>query len=58
MALQYLDALQKTGASPSTKYILPLELTDLAKHVSGFLDRGLEAGGDVRRREDQESPRA
>jgi regulator of protease activity HflC (stomatin/prohibitin superfamily) len=49
MALQYLDALQKIGASPSTKYILPLELTDLAKHVSGFLDRGLEAGEDVRR---------
>jgi regulator of protease activity HflC (stomatin/prohibitin superfamily) len=58
MALQYLDALQKIGASPSTKYILPLELTDLAKHVSGFLDRGLEAGEVVRRREDAESPPA
>ena len=55
MALQYLDALSKIGASPSTKYILPLELTDLAKHVGGFLDRGLEAGEDVRRGEAGES---
>jgi regulator of protease activity HflC (stomatin/prohibitin superfamily) len=58
MALQYLDALQKIGASPSTKYILPLELTDLARHVSGFLDRGLEAGEDVRRGGAGEPPAA
>jgi regulator of protease activity HflC (stomatin/prohibitin superfamily) len=58
MALQYLDALQKIGQSPSTKYILPLELTDLARHVSGFLDRGLEAGEDVRRRDDAGTPPA
>jgi regulator of protease activity HflC (stomatin/prohibitin superfamily) len=56
MALQYLDALQKIGQSPSTKYILPLELTDLARHVSGFLDRGLEAGETVRRGEDAGAP--
>jgi regulator of protease activity HflC (stomatin/prohibitin superfamily) len=56
MALQYLDALQKIGQSPSTKYILPLELTDLARHVSGFLDRGLEAGEGVRRGEDAGAP--
>ena len=56
MALQYLDTLTKIGASPSTKYILPLELTDLAKHVGGFLDRGLEAGEVVRHREDQSPP--
>jgi regulator of protease activity HflC (stomatin/prohibitin superfamily) len=56
MALQYLDALQKIGASPSTKYILPLELTDLARHVSGFLDRGLEAGEVVRRGTAEEPP--
>ena len=49
MALQYLDALQKIGQSPSTKYILPLELTDLARHVSGFLDRGFGASDEVRR---------
>jgi regulator of protease activity HflC (stomatin/prohibitin superfamily) len=58
MALQYLDALTKIGASPSTKYILPLELTDLAKHVGGFLDRGLAAGEGVRHHEDQEAPPA
>ena len=58
MALQYLDALTKIGASPSTKFILPLELTDLARHVSGFLDRGLEAGEDVRRSGAGEPPAA
>jgi regulator of protease activity HflC (stomatin/prohibitin superfamily) len=48
MALQYMDMLKDIGASPSTKYVLPLELTDLAKHMGGFLDRGLEAGREVR----------
>lgn len=48
MALQYMEALKDIGASPSTKYILPLELTDLAKQLGGFLDRGLEAGEAVR----------
>ncbi|CAN5836218.1 SPFH domain-containing protein [soil metagenome] len=49
MTLQYLEALKDLGASPSTKYILPLELTDLAKRVGGFLDRGMDAGEAVRR---------
>ena len=48
MALQYMETLKDIGASPSTKYILPLELTDLAKQLGGFLDRGLEAGEAVR----------
>src|SRR3954471_10576804 len=40
MTLQYLDALTKLGASPSTKYILPLELTDLARKVGQYVERG------------------
>jgi regulator of protease activity HflC (stomatin/prohibitin superfamily) len=58
MALQYLDALQKIGQSPSTKYILPLELTDLARHVSGFLDRGFGPSDEVRRDVTGEPPAA
>ena len=48
MALQYMEALKDIGASPSTKYILPLELTDIAKHLGNFLDRGMDAGMTVR----------
>ena len=48
MALKYMDALRDIGASPSTKYILPLEMTELAKQLGGFLDRGMDAGTAVR----------
>jgi regulator of protease activity HflC (stomatin/prohibitin superfamily) len=34
MQLQYLEALKSIGASPSTKYIFPMEFTSL---VSGFI---------------------
>src|SRR6187399_3624177 len=37
MALQYLEAFKALGASPSTKYILPLEVTQLAESFRGFL---------------------
>ncbi len=43
MTLQYLEALKALGASPSTKYILPLELTDLARRVGDYVDRGFSA---------------
>ncbi len=43
MTLQYFDALKALGASPSTKYILPLELTELAQRVGRFVDRGFDA---------------
>jgi regulator of protease activity HflC (stomatin/prohibitin superfamily) len=38
MALQYLEAFKALGASPSTKYILPLEITQLADSFRGFLE--------------------
>jgi regulator of protease activity HflC (stomatin/prohibitin superfamily) len=44
MALQYMEALKEIGNSPSTKYVLPLELTDLAKKLGSFLDDGMIAG--------------
>ena len=48
VTLQYFDALKEMGASPSTKYVLPLELTDIAKHLGDFLDRGFDAGEGMR----------
>lgn len=47
MVLQYLDALKQLGASPSTKYVLPLELTELAQKVGKFVDRGFTDLGDA-----------
>ena len=41
MTLQYLEALKALGASPSTKFILPLELTELAQKVGKFVDVGM-----------------
>src|SRR5689334_18318902 len=37
MALQYLEAFKALGASPSTKYVLPLEITSLSETFRGFL---------------------
>jgi regulator of protease activity HflC (stomatin/prohibitin superfamily) len=37
MALQYLDMLKSLGASPSTKYILPMEFTTMISQLRGFL---------------------
>lgn len=48
MALQYLEALKELGNTAATKYVIPLELTDLAKKLGGFLDSGLETGEQVR----------
>lgn len=37
MALQYLDMLKSLGASPSTKYILPMEFTSIISQLRGFV---------------------
>ena len=44
MALQYLEAFKALGASPSTKFILPLEVTQLADSFRGFLEGSNEPG--------------
>lgn len=44
MALQYLEALKELGGTDATKYVIPLELTDLAKKLGSFLDDGLDIG--------------
>jgi regulator of protease activity HflC (stomatin/prohibitin superfamily) len=45
MAIQYLEALKALGASPSTKFILPLELSRLVESVSGMVDEGMQGRG-------------
>ena len=53
MSLQYLDALAKLGASPSTKYVIPLEFTRLIEPFVGYLAQstgGEGPGGPVRPR--------
>jgi regulator of protease activity HflC (stomatin/prohibitin superfamily) len=39
MSLQYLDALKQIGASPSTKFVVPMELSGLLASVSGLTGR-------------------
>ena len=45
MSLQYLEALKQIGASPSTKYVIPMEFTDLLSGISGLARRSF-GGGD------------
>jgi regulator of protease activity HflC (stomatin/prohibitin superfamily) len=35
MSLQYLDALKQIGSSPSTKFVVPMELANLLSSVTG-----------------------
>lgn len=37
MALQYLDALREMGSSPSTKFVLPMELTGIMQQIVSTL---------------------
>ncbi len=37
MALQYMEMLEKVGSSPSTKFVLPMELTSIAKNVASSM---------------------
>ena len=42
MSLQYLDALKAIGASPATKFVLPMELTTLMHTFSDFAARATD----------------
>jgi regulator of protease activity HflC (stomatin/prohibitin superfamily) len=46
MALQYMETLKALGASASTKYILPLELSRLVESFAGLVDEGMRARSD------------
>ncbi len=45
MALQYLETLEKVGSSPSTKFVLPMELTGLVQNLTGAM--GMAAGASL-----------
>jgi regulator of protease activity HflC (stomatin/prohibitin superfamily) len=45
MSLQYLDALKQIGSSPSTKFVVPLELANLLSGVMGLTGKSF-GGGD------------
>jgi regulator of protease activity HflC (stomatin/prohibitin superfamily) len=47
MALQYLDALKVLGAGPSTKWVIPMELSELTRPITSAMRaaRGPEGGG-------------
>jgi hypothetical protein len=42
MSLQYLEALKAIGASPATKFVVPLELTQMLAPFAGLLQRGMD----------------
>ncbi|MEA2621874.1 MAG: hypothetical protein QOH61_784 [Chloroflexota bacterium] len=44
MTLQYMEALKALGASPATKFVIPLEFTQLAQQIGHFVDNGLTIG--------------
>jgi hypothetical protein len=44
MTLQYLDALKKLGASPATKFVVPMELTGLLSGLVGPVQQSLGPG--------------
>jgi regulator of protease activity HflC (stomatin/prohibitin superfamily) len=46
MSLQYLETLKQIGSSPSTKFVVPMELANLLSGVSGLTGRSFRSGGD------------
>ena len=49
MSLQYLEALKQIGASPSTKFVVPMEMSSLMAGVTGQAGRSFAARGDGER---------
>ena len=41
MALQYLEALESLGNSPSTKFVIPTEFTQLVGPITGYISKGM-----------------
>jgi regulator of protease activity HflC (stomatin/prohibitin superfamily) len=44
MSLQYLEALKQIGASPSTKFIIPMEFATMLQNVTGLAERAFGNG--------------
>jgi regulator of protease activity HflC (stomatin/prohibitin superfamily) len=50
MALQYMDALKALGSGPATKFVIPLEFTQLLGPIGGMVGAGMKAEGGPRSR--------
>jgi len=48
MSLQYLDALKQIGASPSTKFIIPMEFSNMLSGIVGLTGQVFQDGGEGR----------
>lgn len=46
MSLQYLEALKQLGASPSTKFVIPMEFASLLSGVTGLTSKSFGNGAD------------
>jgi regulator of protease activity HflC (stomatin/prohibitin superfamily) len=46
MTLQYLDALKALGSGPATKFVIPIEFTQLAGPISSMVQTGMAKGAD------------
>lgn len=44
MTLQVIDALKALGASPSSTFVIPMELTRLLSQVGGYFEQSLDGG--------------
>jgi regulator of protease activity HflC (stomatin/prohibitin superfamily) len=42
LMLQYLETLQKIGASPATKFVIPMEVTSLMERLGGMMNMPAE----------------
>jgi regulator of protease activity HflC (stomatin/prohibitin superfamily) len=47
MTLQVIDGLKALGASPSSKFVIPMEFTKLLGQVGEYLDHSLQSGSDA-----------
>jgi regulator of protease activity HflC (stomatin/prohibitin superfamily) len=46
MSLQYLETLKQIGSSPSTKFVIPMEFSNLLSGVAGLTGRSFGNGAD------------
>lgn len=44
MTLQVIDGLKALGASPSSKFVIPMEFTRLFGQLGNYLDEGMLGG--------------
>jgi regulator of protease activity HflC (stomatin/prohibitin superfamily) len=51
MSLQYLETLKQIGASPSTKWVIPMEFSNLLSGILGLTGRSFGNGGEPSRSE-------